>query len=170
MHYLLIVFLFTSFAVNSAITRSFNVTVDIDQDAFKPTYEILGKNGQSLTDGLLTVDGSGKLATVNGVPFTLWEVLPDGSSKRQIKDYSLRFHSLNVAYRGEKEQVIDNSIFEVMIDNKKILLNSIIPITTSSKGYSDLTVKSKTTLPVKENSGDKKIFVSLVGVFENKIE
>ncbi len=170
MKYLSLLLVFFSTTLSAAISRSFTVTTTIDDSKFKPSYQILGKKGGPLIQGVLSLSQFNELSSISGVPLTVWEISPDGKDKKQIDKYQLRFINIKANYFGETEEDINKENLDILLDDKVAPINSSISINVIGGSYSEIKVKSNGPITSRNNKNNDRVRVSVVGVFENKIE
>ena len=170
MKYFSLLFVFFSSTLSANVSKSFTVTTTIDDSKFNSSYQILGKDGYPLNQGVLSFSQSNYLDSIVGVPFTFWEVFPDGKSKRKISSYQLKLTQIKASYFGETEEKINIEKLNIMLDDNVVIVNSSINVNVLDKGYNELKVKSNSPIEPRKNKNNDRIRVSVVGIFENIIE
>ena len=170
MNYVSLCLIFFSSALSATINKSFTVTTTIDDSKFNSSYQILGKNGGPLIPGVLSLSKFNELSSVSGVEFTVWEISADGKEKNQIDRYQLRFTNIKANYFGETEEDINKEKLDILLDNNVVPLNSSIKVCSLGGRYSEVKVKSNGPITSRKNNKNNRVRVSVVGVFENKIE
>ncbi|ELV8773740.1 hypothetical protein [Vibrio harveyi] len=146
------------------------MTTIIDDSKFKPSYQILGKKGGAITQGVLSLSKLNDLSSLSGVAFTVWEISPDGKDKNQIDKYQFRFTSIKASYFGETEEDINKDNLDILLDGNVVPLNRSINVSVLGGGYSEVKIKSNGPITSRNNKNNDRVRVSVVGVFENKIE
>ena len=157
-----------SVAAGESKSHTFSLSVNIDSTLFHSSYAFAGPGGGELPTGRLHLRADQRLVTSKLLPFTVWETSPDGTSRTQVEQYTMRFTGLQAAWQGDyPDEPVPAELFTLAIDGNKVTMNTDLTIDSRALGQNQLAISSEPLPPRTGLNGT--IRVTLAAMFVNKI-